>query len=328
MKDDPQTDEPTMTSAGARLAALASAMVTRWLTERGLAASGGGTTVGSPAPLARLTVEGRTLCLAVLPLFEDAAEGEPGRRRVDLEHQLSAAGAGAVTLWVPPGATIPDEEREAACERITAAAAELAPGARGEVMFPVELELRKNSDEGRYMSVVGGLSPHWARFTDRVFGFYQLDSSAIHRLPEDADKVTQLIDFTVLVANGIRKAGRRAAVKAENAWTVQKLDGLGGPVVVAAAGGGAADGTTVRRTLRAGLAAARATMEAQPAAEREGRAVAFVGMYRSMEEETASAALRGVDPGLFAGLDFACLLADGQFKLLLGPRPGSIVAER
>ena len=328
IEDESQTDEPATTGASARLAALASAMVTRWLMEHGFAVSGGGTTAGGPVPLARLTVGGRALCLAVVPLFEDAAEGEPGRRRVDLEHQLSAAGAGAVTLWVPPDATIPDEEHEAACERVAAAVAELAPDARGEVTFPVELELRKNSDEGKYMSVVGGLSPHWARFTDRVFGFYQLDSSAIHRLPEDPDKVTQLIDFTVLVANGIRKAGGRAAVKAEDAWTVQRLDGLGEPVVVAAAGGGAADGTAVRRTLRAGLAAAHAAIEAQPAAEREGRAVAFVGMYRSMEEESASAALRSVDPSLFAGLDFACLLADGQLKLLLGPRPGSIVAKQ
>ena len=328
MENEPRMDRPAMTGPGARLAALASAMVTRWLAERGLAVSGDGTTAGGPTPLARLIVEGRTLCLAVVPLFDDAAEGEPLRRRVDLEHQLSAAGAGTVTLWVPPGAPIRDEDRAAVGERVTVAAAELAPGERGEVMFPVQLELRKNSDEGRYMSVVGGLSPHWARFTDRVFGFYQLDSSAIHRLPEDADKVTRLIDFTVLVANGVRKAGGRAVVEAEDAWTLQRLDGLGGPVVVAATGESGADGTTVRRTLRAGLAAARAAIEAQPATEREGRAVAFVGMYRSMEEETTSAALRSVDPGLFAGLDFACLLADGRLKLLLGPRPGSIVAEK
>ena len=64
-------------------------------------------------------------------------------------------------------------------ERVAEAAAALAGGERGEVGFPVTLELRRNGDEGTYMSVVGGLSPYWARFTNRVLGYYQLDSSAM-----------------------------------------------------------------------------------------------------------------------------------------------------
>ena len=237
--------------------------------------------IDGPVPLVQLTVEGRPLSVAVVPLFDVAADGETTRRRVDLEHQLSAAGAGSVALWVPPGATIAVGEEAPAggggvSKRVAAAAGALAAGERGEVGFPVTLELRRNGDEGTYMSVVGGLSPYWARFTNRVFGYYQLDSSAIHRLPEDADKVTQLIDFTVLVANGVRKTGGRAEVKAEDVWSLQRLEGLPGPVVAgpvvvtAAPGENVEDGTLVRRTLRAQLQAAVAALEAG-AGRRGGR---------------------------------------------------------
>ena len=116
-------------------------------------------------------------------------------------------------------------------------------------------------------------------------------------------------------------------MKAEDVWSLQRLEGLASPVVVTAAPEeGVEDGTMVRRTLRAGLEAAVAALEAGPVVAGQGRAVALVGVYRSLKEENASTALRGMDPGLFAGLDFVCLLADAQLKPLLGPRPGSLLA--
>ena len=303
-------------------------MVTQWLAERGRSVGAGSPElIDGPVPLVRLTADGRPFSMAVVPLFDVAADAETTRRRVDLEHQLSAVGSHSVALWVPPGAPIPIDDAAGVSERVAEAAANLEPGGRCEVGFPVTLELRRNGNEGTYMSVVGGLSPHWARFTNRVFGYYQLDSSPIHRLPEDQEKVTQLIDFTVLVANGVRQAGGRAEVAAEDAWSLQRLDGLTNPTVVTASPEEhLSDGALVRRTLRDGLKAAVAALDAGALAEGEGRAVAVVGVYRSVEDESASAALRGMDPGLFAGLDFACLLADGKLKPLLGPRPESALA--
>ena len=83
--------------------------------------------------------------------------------------------------------------------------------------------------------------------------------------------MAQLIDFTVLVANGVRKAGGRAEVKAEDVWSLQRLEGLASPVVVTAAPEeGVEDGTRVRRTLRAGLEAAVAALEAGPVVAGQG----------------------------------------------------------
>ena len=39
-----------------------------------------------------------------------------------------------------------------------------------------------------------------------------------------------------------------------------------------------------------------------------------------MAEETASIALRGLDPTVFAQFDAACLVADGQLRVLFGPK--------
>jgi hypothetical protein len=71
--------------------------------------------------------------------------------------------------------------------RVEAAAAALEPGGRAEVRFPVMLYLRKSDEEGGYLTARGGLAPHWARFTGRVFGHYQLDSTELHRLPATED---------------------------------------------------------------------------------------------------------------------------------------------
>jgi hypothetical protein len=48
-----------------------------------------------------------------------------------------------------------------------------------------------------------------------------------------------------------------------------------------------------------------------------------VGIFRSIEEETASIALRGLDPTTFAQLDAICLVADAQLRVLFGPAPQS-----
>lgn len=273
--------------------------------------------------LARLGLpDDRDAALAVVPLF--APDEETDARCAALARALSdTAGADldGLVLWTPPGAPIPAPDDSAALQRIREAAAGLAPGDRGEVGFPVTLAIRKVGDEGSYLSVQGGLSPHWARFTNQVFGQFQLDSTALHRLPHDPEKVTQLVDFLVLVANGIRTAGNTTTAPAEDTWSLQRLPGLAGPRVVAAAPAAEAEqGGLVRKTLRAGTRAAIAALARFP---ESARLITYVGVFRAIQEETASIALRGLDPTSFAHFDVACLVADAELRVLFGPTPES-----
>jgi len=261
---------------------------------------------GSDAPT-------RKAALAVVPLFE--AEEETEARRSALEEALSDLDG--LVLWTPPAATLPDLTDTDTLERIRAAAGALAMDERGEVGFPVTLAVRKVDDEGSYLSVQGGMSPHWARFTNQVFGQFQLDSTALRRLPEDAAKVTQLVDFIVLVANGIRTPGKTADAPAEDTWVLQRLPALAGARVIAAAPASEPEaGKPVRKALRTGT---RSALRLLAESDATLRLVTYVGVFRAMAEETASIALRGLDPTSFAALDAAWLAADGEMRALFGP---------
>ena len=278
--------------------------------------------------LAQLRVSQQWGLAAVVPLFNRPDVDTLSAAAV-LRDRLAAAAPGLV-LWVPPGAPLPAAEDEAAVSRILEAAGSLRAGERGEVRFPVKLGLRKVGEEGSYLSVQGGLSPHWARFTGQVMGQYQLDSNAIHRLPSDAATVEQLLDYIVLVANGIRGPNGSSEVQAADAWSVQRTaagDIDGAAVVAAAPSAEPAEGTPVRKMLRAGLRDAIASLDASDATL---KLVTFVGVFRSLREEMASIALRGMDPATFTHFNAAVLAADGETATLFGPidslsvEPGSV----
>ena len=267
--------------------------------------------------LAELSLEQRKATLAIVPVFE--TDDETTAAAAAIAAQL--ANEDGLILWVPPGATLPTPDNTDFLQQVGAAAATLTAGERGEVRFPVTLGIRKADDAGSYLSVQGGLSPHWARFTTQVMGQYQLDSTAIHRLPEDAAAITQLIDYLVLVANGIHTPGKTVQAKAEDAWSLQRVSGLQGARVIAAPPGAAPEqGTPVRKALRSGVRTALAALDA---ADTSVRLLTFVGVFRSMAEEKATIALRGLDPSTFARFDAACLAADAQLSLLFGPSPES-----
>ena len=266
-----------------------------------------------------LRIDDRAATVAVTPLFDLLADGDTLTRKAALEERLHAYGARDVALWTPPGASLPDDPDSAAAT-VAAAARALEfdddPRRRcavGEVAFTVDIGIRKTDDEGSYMSVLGGLSQQWARFTNQVMGQYQLDANEIHRLPADDDKVTQMVDFLVLVANGIRKPGTSNTIRSEDTWSFQRLRGLEAPIVIAAAPTDAPDGRAVRRHLRRGLRDAAAELPPQG-----GRIAAAVGLVPQLKDELASIALRGIDPTLLAGWDAITLLADARTKPLLG----------
>lgn len=257
--------------------------------------------------------------LAVCPLFDLAALQSDGvvlARKVELEERLHAYGARDVALWIPPGAPLPDDADHAA-GLVADAARELEVGDKGEVTFKVDVAIRKTGGDGSYMSVLGGLSQQWARFTNQVMGEYQLDSSNINRLPDDEQKITQMVDFLVLVANGIRKDGVATTVKGEDTWRIQRIVGVEEPIVICAPPTSVVDGRTVRRLMR------RSLREAEQAIGGSNgfRIAAMLTLANSLDRELVSTALRGIDPLILAGWDYMPLLVDGQLKSLLEPSP-------
>lgn len=255
--------------------------------------------------------------VAACPLFDLSAlqaDGATLARKVELEERLHAYGARDVALWIPPGAALPDDSDNAA-GLIADAARELEVGDKGEVTFKVDVAVRKTGSDGSYMSVLGGLSQQWARFTNQVMGEYQLDSSNIHRLPEDEQQITQMVDFLVLVANGIRKDGVATTVKGEDTWRIQRLDGVEEPLVICAPPTSAVDGRTVRRLMRRSLREAEEAISGTDGF----RIAAMLTLANSLDRELVTTALRGIDPLLLAGWDYMPLLVDGQIRALLEP---------
>ena len=267
--------------------------------------------------LARFRANGADGVAAACPLFDLGgllADGPTLARKAAFEERLHAYGARDALLWIPPGAALPDDPDHAA-GIVADAVRDLEVGARGEAAFSFDIAVRKTGSEGSYMSVLGGLSQHWAKFTNQVMGEYQLDSSNVYRLPEDETKITQMVDFLVLVANGIRQDGNATTVQVEDTWRVQRLDGLEQPVVLCAPPGSVVDGREVRRLMRRSL---RDAEEAIGGAD-GFRIAAMITLANSLDRELVSTALRGIDPLLLAGWDYMPLLVDGQVRSLLEP---------
>src|SRR3990170_4798126 len=148
---------------------------------------------------ARCTDGQRTLAVEVRPLLTapEYEVWEAYRRK--LEGEIAADLPGAFALWVPPGADLPGEGEavDDFRERVRQVALALQPGERGSLCLPVQLRLRKTEDEGGLMSVVGGLSRYWAGMSERERGTFDLDASAVHRLPESEEERTLLVDRVV-----------------------------------------------------------------------------------------------------------------------------------
>lgn len=270
------------------------------------------------------------VALEVRPLLSPTESEGWLRVRRDLEERLAAQVPASIALWVPVGADLPGSEPAASdfVERVREAALKLGPGERSYVPLPVRLYLRKNSNSGSVVSVTGGLNPYWARFTDRVRGTYDLDSTRLHRLPESEEHLERLIDMIVERASTL-EAGDVAEIETFDAWTVHSLfDGSrrsyeGGAVIVGRPPEELADmGLAVRRNFRRILAEAAPALRA---AEAGLRALVVLGFYARIDQEGATTAMRGYDPSLYSGLDFVCLAADGVIKPLI-QAPASRVA--
>lgn len=241
------------------------------------------------------------------------------RRREQIQAVLSEGLPGRYALWVPTGADLPRDEPQLSefIDTVRKSVLRLGPHERSYLPIPIKLRLRKVSDDGGVITASGGLNSYWARFTEHVTGTYDLDSRQLHRLPESEAHLQELIEFIVARSKEMR-TGDVFEIETIDAWTVQALEGDDGVTVIGAPPGGAEEqGLAVRRNFRRLLAEAGPKLRETEAAL---RALVVVGYYPRMDQEGASTSMRGFDPGLYAGIDFVCLVADGLVKPLIQPR--------
>jgi hypothetical protein len=264
-----------------------------------------------------LLVEGETrLAAEVRPLLGKVEDNGWLSARSRLEQQLGDGLPGAYALWAPFGAALPSEEPALSefIDAVRQAALKLGPHERSYVPLPVTLVLRKTSDEGGVVSVSGGLNQHWARFTELVRGTYDLDSTALHRLPESDAHLDELIEQIVDATKQL-SAGQSAEIETVDAWTIQKLSGESGVAIVGSPPTQTDDpGLAVRRNFRRILAEGGPSLRSVDAGL---HALILLGHYARMDQEGATTAMRGYDPSLYSGIDFVCLVADGLVKPII-----------
>jgi hypothetical protein len=264
---------------------------------------------------------GRRWDVAVTVVNTLAAEATLGweAARAAIEERLDADGRSLV-LWVPRGAALP--VGEPGVSQIIAAVPEAlqTPDGRLELRRPVTLFLRRTSNEGSVVTVMGGLQASWARFTNRVTGSFQLQSADLYRLPGDETEREDLFDRIVLAA-GQPAADGSEAILATDTWTANDLGEGRSCVVGNPQPESDEQSASLRRNLRRLLrqASTRAS-EGSPASQ----ALVVLGAATYAEEEKLSWALRGMDPGLYAGYDIIAVIADGLVKGILEPARGTL----
>ncbi len=233
--------------------------------------------------------------------------------RAAVERRLDGDGK-SIVLWVPRGATLPVSEPGQSALLLAIDAAVDAPGERRELRMPVRLQLRRTSTTGSVVTVLGGLSASWARFTNRVPGSFQLNSQQLHRLPWDPTERESLVERIVLAA-GQPDVDDSIPLSAEDAWTFNEL-GAGGACVVGSPRPDNDDSSaTLRRNLRRQLKEGAAVLSEQA----DAHALIVLGASTYAEEEKFSWTLRGMDPALHAGYDIIAIVTDGVVKPLLQP---------
>jgi hypothetical protein len=250
--------------------------------------------------------------IAVRPLF-DPGEGPWWEAKAQIEEQLSATlENGSYALWLPPGAELPIDEpgRSDFLYRVKMRAAGLAAGDRVDLKVPVQLGLRKQDDEGSYVSALGGMQPVWAWFTNVVKGVYTLDARSLARLPEAQDERHEIVDRVAAAAQPM-KAGENLLVEAQDSWTLQRLAGSDGFFIVGSPPAESAADVELRRRLRRDLTEETRRL-AEAAAAR--KALILPGVFVYASEENVTTAVRGFDPTLYSGLDYLGVVTDGLFK--------------
>ena len=238
--------------------------------------------------------------------------------RAAVERRLDGEGL-PYALWLPRGAELPTGEPGLSQLALAAHEARPVDGDRLEVRQPVNLYLRRTSLDGSVVTVLGGLAPLWAQFTNRVAGSFQLNAQALHRLPESEEERADLIERVVLAA-GQPDVDDSCVVPTEDVWTANRLSGDRAFVVGSPVAEGDEASAALRRSLRKVLREAQA-LSAAPA---DARALVILAAATELANEKVSLTLRGMDPTLYSGYDLIAVVADGQVRVVLDPRAGAL----
>jgi hypothetical protein len=237
--------------------------------------------------------------------------------RAAIERRLDAVGK-SLAVWVPRGVPLPTDEPDLS-QLIAAIETAKDVDSRKEARLPVSLYLRRTSTEGSVVTVLGGLAASWAQFTNRVPGSFQLNSSSLHRLPANKEERDELAERIVL-ASQQPDIDEGAILPAEDAWSVNDLEDGGACVLGSPRPETDDQSAALRRNLRVLLRQAAPLLSEK----RDARALVVLGAATYANEEKLSWALRGMDPGLYAGYDIIAVVADGMVKLLLKPGPSTL----
>lgn len=238
--------------------------------------------------------------------------------RAAVEQRLDLEGL-PYALWLPRGAELPAGEPGLSQLALAAGEARPVDGDRLEVRSPARLYLRRTSMDGSVVTVLGGLAPLWAQFTNRVAGSFQLNAQELHRLPEDEEERTALIERVVLAA-GQPDVDDSVVIPADDVWTANRLPGGRAYVIGSPVAEGDEASAALRRSLRKLLREAQG-LGAAPA---DARALVILAAATELAGERVSLTLRGMDPTLYSGYDLIAVVADGQVRVVLEPRAGAL----
>jgi hypothetical protein len=264
---------------------------------------------------ASLTVGRRwTLSVTILNTLLAGASVQYEAARAAVERRVDAEDR-SIVLWAPRGAPLPAAEPGLSEVALADERANTIEDGRLEVRRPIELYLRRVDTTGSVVTVLGGLSAHWAQFTNRVPGSFQLNSGQLFRLPHSQEERDDLADRIVLAA-GQPGVDDTETIRTEDCWTANDLGDCGSFVLGTPEPENDEQSAALRRTLRKLLKRAEPRL-------REGtfdaRALVVLGAATYADEEKLTWALRGMDPSLYAGYDILAVCADGVVKTLLQP---------
>lgn len=238
--------------------------------------------------------------------------------RAAVEQRLDTEGL-PYALWLPRGAELPTGEPSLSQLALAANEARAVDGDRLEVRRGVSLYLRRTSLDGSVVTVLGGLAPLWAQFTNRVAGSFQLNAQDLHRLPESEEERTALIERVVLAA-GQPDVDDSCVVPADDVWTANRLPGDRAYVIGSPVAEGDEASAALRRSLRKLLREAQGL----PSAPADARALVILAAATELSGEKVSLTLRGMDPTLYSGYDLIAVVADGQVRIVLDTRAGAL----
>lgn len=253
----------------------------------------------------------------VLDTISPASNVEFEATRAAIERRLDADEL-SVVLWLPRGMRIPKDEPELSGLVAAIREAETLPDGRLEVRWGATIHLRRTSTDGSVVTALGGLAPHWARFTSKVPGTFQLNSFELSRLPAGEDERQALFDRIVMEASQ-PTIDEGVEIRTAAAWSANAL--RSGRAYVLSAPAAESDETAagLRRTVRQQLRAGGGL-----GSDGDARALVVLGLATYAEDEKLSWVVRGLEPALLASFDFVVVVADGITKPLIKPAANTL----